>query len=202
MEIVLATKNRHKLREFKQILDQSDITILSLENFPGCPETVEDGSSFEENALKKAAAVAAFTGRATIADDSGLEVDHLQGKPGIYSARYSGKGADDEKNNVKLLGELEGLPMDRRGAQFRCVIALVSPEGNHRTVEGTCRGRIAAKPQGSHGFGYDPLFCDEQSGLTFAEMGPEQKNLISHRSRAIRELKKILPPFLREFTSI
>jgi len=196
VEIVLATTNANKLREFREMLQDMDVTVIGLDAFPGCPEVVEDGVSFAENALKKAAAIARHTGRVTMADDSGLEVDRLGGMPGIYSARYAGPGADDRANNERLLRELDGVPAGGRGAQFTCVIAVVDPRGGQQTVRGTCRGVILTRPRGEHGFGYDPLFLDRETTLTFSEMTPEQKNRVSHRSRAIAELKKMLPSFL------
>ena len=198
MSIVLATRNANKLREFRQLLAGCGAEIISLEHFPGCPDVVEDGTSFAENALKKACSVADYTGRVAVADDSGLEVDALGGMPGIYSARYAGQPADDRKNIARLLKTLAGLPAQQRGAQFRCVIALAGPDGRRQVVEGSCRGIITEAPRGSSGFGYDPVFYDAASGLTFAEMAPEHKNRISHRARAIAELQKILPDFLKE----
>jgi XTP/dITP diphosphohydrolase len=192
MDIVLATKNKNKLREFREMLKEMDVGVVSLDRFPDCPVVIEDGKSFAENAVKKARAVAEHTGHVSVADDSGLEVDFLGGQPGIYSARYAGEEADDQKNNAKLLKELGAVPEEKRGAQFKCVIAVVDPHGKEQTVEGTCRGVIITGPRGGHGFGYDPVFLDKASGLTFAEMTPEQKNRVSHRSRAIRELKKSL----------
>ncbi len=198
MKIVLATTNSNKLREFRTMLKDIGVTIISLDSFKGCPEVIEDGKSFAENALKKARTIAEYCGLVTVADDSGLEVDFLNSMPGIYSARYSGEKADDRKNNEKLLRKLSGVSRDKRGAQFRCVIAVVDPEAGEQVVEGSCRGIIIEEGRGSNGFGYDPVFFDEDSGLTFAEMKPQQKNLISHRSRAIKELKKILPGFFQQ----
>lgn len=195
MEIVLATRNHNKLREFREMLQELQVRVRSCDDFPGCPDAVEDGNSFAENALKKARLVAAHTGRLTLADDSGLEVDMLGGAPGIYSARYGGVQGDDRSNIEKLLRELAGVPRARRTAQFRCVIAIVAPGGREETVEGVCRGVIIEQPRGTGGFGYDPVFLDEASGLTFAEMDAGHKNSISHRSRAVQELKKVLPGF-------
>jgi XTP/dITP diphosphohydrolase len=198
-KIVLATTNQNKLREFRDMLGDNDIAIVSIAAYSGCPKVIEDGQNFEENALIKARTIAKYTGLVAVADDSGLEVDFLNGMPGIYSARYAGEEADDIKNNEKLLYDLQGVPEDKRGARFRCVIAVVDPEGREQTVEGSYRGIIINKPVGKHGFGYDPVFFDRASGLTFAEMTPEQKNLISHRSLAVSELKKILPGFFDKF---
>jgi XTP/dITP diphosphohydrolase len=194
-QIVLATRNRHKLQEVRDMLRGIPVEILSCDAFDGCPAVVEDGATFADNALKKANAIARHTGHVTIADDSGLEVDALGGLPGIYSARYAGEPADDRRNNEKLLAELAGVPDEKRGAQFTCVIAVVDGRGKEKVVEGVCRGVIIRMLKGVQGFGYDPLFLDTASGLTFAEMDSEHKNSISHRCRAIRELKKILPEF-------
>ncbi len=197
MEIILATGNKNKLREFREMLSSDDVIIISQNEFKNCPEVIEDGQTFEENALIKARAIAQHTGRITIADDSGLEVDYLCGAPGIYSARFAGEDAGDDKNNQKLLEELKGVPEDKRGARFTCVIAIVSPAGEERTVRGSFKGCIIEEYRGKAGFGYDPLFLDTVSGLTYSEMSAEQKNSLSHRSRAILELKKILPEILK-----
>lgn len=195
-KIILATRNKHKLQEFRDMFRDMPVHILSCDDFPGCPAVVEDGATFAENALKKARAIAAHTGYVTIADDSGLEVDALGGLPGLRSARYAGEPADDGRNNEKLLAELANVPDENRGAQFKCVIAIVGGGGREKVVEGLCRGVILRKPKGMQGFGYDPLFLDTASGLTFAEMDAGRKNGISHRSKAIRELKKILQVFV------
>jgi XTP/dITP diphosphohydrolase len=196
MKIVVATTNKNKLRELKELLKGLDVQILSLMDFPDCPPVVEDGESFAENALKKAQTICAHTGLLTIADDSGLEVDCLEGRPGIFSARYAGEGADDRKNHEKLLQEMKGIAPANRDALFRCVLAIAAPSGQKRIVEGEYRGVIITEPRGENGFGYDPVFLDTTSGLTFAEMTPEHKNQISHRARALHELVKILPDFL------
>ncbi len=197
MEIILATGNKNKLREFKEMLEADDVSIIPQSKFENCPEVIEDGQTFEENALIKARAIAQHTGRITIADDSGLEVDYLNGAPGIYSARFAGEDSDDDKNNQKLLKELEGVPLEKRGAQFSCVIAVVSPSGVEKTVRGEYRGCIIEQYRGQAGFGYDPIFLDTVSGFTYSEMSAQQKNSISHRARAIIELKKVLPEFLK-----
>ena len=196
MNIVIATTNQNKLRELKDQLQGLDVELLSLKDFSERPAVVEDGESFAENALKKARAICAHTGLVTIADDSGLEVDSLSGHPGIYSARYAGDGAGDRENYEKLLRELQGAKPENRGARFCCVLAIVAPSGNETVVKGEYRGVIIDEPRGHNGFGYDPVFLDPASGLTFAEMVPEQKNRISHRARALHELRKILPDFL------
>lgn len=196
MDIVLATRNANKVREFKELLQDMPFRVLCCSDFSGCPDVEEDGKTFVENALKKARTVAAYTNRIALADDSGLEVDALGGAPGIFSSRYGGDEQHAGKNIERLLKELDGVPESERGAQFRCVIALVAPDGRERVVEGICRGRIIEAPRGDKGFGYDPVFLDEESGLTFAQMDSSLKNRISHRGRAMQELKKIIHEFL------
>lgn len=197
--IVLATRNRHKLQEFRDMLGDLEVEILPCDVFSDCPDVVEDGATFADNALKKARAIARHTGRIAIADDSGLEVDALGGLPGLRSARFAGEPADDRRNNEKLLAALAGVPDDRRGAQFRCVIAVASAGGREKVVEGLCRGVIIRTPKGVQGFGYDPLFLDPASGLTFAEMSADHKNGVSHRWQAICALREILPEFTASY---
>src|SRR5512144_2943947 len=160
MEIVLATRNKKKIEEIRRITAGLPVTVLSLDDFPGCPETVEDRDTFEGNAVKKADEVCRFTGRPALADDSGLEVDTLGGAPGVYSARYAGGtgGGNDVRNYEKLLAELEGVPDGQRSARFVCVIALAFPEGTVKTFRGYSEGCISHKPRGKSGFGYDPVF--------------------------------------------
>ena len=196
MKIVLATGNQHKLREFQQILDADTLEIVPQSAFPGCPEVIEDGNSFEENALKKARAIAAHTGCVAMADDSGLEVDALDGAPGIYSARYAGEPRSDERNIALLLETMRHVDSTQRGAQFRCVIAVVTPDGRELVAQGLCRGRITTEPLGSDGFGYDPVFLHEPSGRTFAQLDSSEKNSISHRGLAVRNVRELLPAFL------
>ncbi len=198
MKIVLATGNQHKLREFQQILATDTIEIVPQNTFPDCPEVVEDGLSFEENALKKARAIAAHTGCIAMADDSGLEVDALMGEPGIYSARYAGEPRSDERNIELLLENMRRVCEVQRGAQFVCVIAVVTPEGRELVARGLCRGRITFQTLGSDGFGYDPIFLHEESGRTFAQLSSDEKNSISHRSQAANRLRKLLPAFLND----
>jgi XTP/dITP diphosphohydrolase len=189
-EVVLATSNKGKVREFAGLLEGVFGRIISLNDLESPPEIIEDGKTFEENALKKARAVAAYSGRPALADDSGLEVEVLGGKPGVYSARYAGEGASDKDNIVKLLSELRGVS-DRR-ARFVCVLALVSPDGKEITVKGTCDGLIASEPRGEGGFGYDPVFFAAEFGKTMAELEPGLKNRISHRARAAEALNRRL----------
>lgn len=192
MKIVLTTRNRKKLEELQRILNVSEITLLSMNDFADLEEVKEDGLSFEENALKKARYVAQKTGLPAIADDSGLEVDALGGAPGVKSARYAGEYATDEENIKKLLKELEGVSADRRGARFVCYIALVFPEGKEYIFSATVNGKIIEEPRGSYGFGYDPVFQPEGSDKTFAEMLPQEKDSISHRKKALDQLKNFL----------
>lgn len=172
------------------------VQILSLTDFPSLLPVEEDGRTFLENALQKARAVARHTGRLTIADDSGLEVDYLQGKPGVCSARFAGEGASDADNNRKLLQLLDGIPASQRGAAFRCVIAIVDPTGKESWVEGACSGVIGDSEKGRQGFGYDPLFVIPALGKTLAELPLEEKNRISHRGKALAALKAVLKDFL------
>lgn len=183
MNIVLATRNRHKLEEIRAILGEPGLAWRSALDFPDVPDVIEDGDTFEANAGKKALALARATGCLALADDSGLEVDALGGAPGVYSARYAGEPADYAANNAKLLRELAGRT--DRAARFRCVLALAHPDGRVRFVEGRCEGRIIDRLRGANGFGYDPLFVADGFAETFAEMDAAVKNRISHRARAL-----------------
>ena len=190
LRIALATANRAKVAEISHILCDTGIELIALPELAIGKLPPEDGKSFEENALIKARFVCRASGLVTIADDSGLEVDALGGRPGIYSARYA--GGSSLRGCKRLLKELEGVPEQRRTARFRCVIALVTPKGLEKTFEGVLEGRIATTMHGTHGFGYDPLFYLPHIGKTLAELPPEEKNLISHRARALRLLKEYL----------
>lgn len=191
-KLVLATRNPGKVREVKAELKDLEVDILTLDDAPNVPDVIEDGRTFLHNALKKAKTVSEVTGMAALADDSGLEVDILEGRPGVFSSRYSGPDATDESNVRKLLEDLEGVPEEKRGASFRCVIVLYRPGGHYDVFEDTLRGRIALRPKGRNGFGYDPVFYVPEFGMTAAEMPPDLKNRISHRGKAIRALKKSL----------
>lgn len=172
------------------------LRIYSLIDFPGAPEVQEDGNSFAENAVKKARFYSKLFGELTISDDSGLEVEILKGSPGIYSARYAGEEASDRANIQKLLREMDGIPSPRRGATFKCSIAIVSPDKREAIVEGTCKGRIGFREVGRRGFGYDPIFILPQYGKTMAQLTLDEKNRISHRGKALRKLRKIISSFL------
>ena len=191
-ELLVASGNKGKLREFGKLLQGVVDTILSPADFPGLPEVEEDGETFEANAIKKARSAAIFTGKPVLADDSGLVVDHLDGRPGVYSARFAGEGAKDADNNALLLRELDGVPGERRGAAFHCVIALCRPDGSCQTFDGMLEGEILEAPRGEGGFGYDPLFLVPGYGQTFSELPLEIKNAISHRGRAMQQLKEAL----------
>jgi XTP/dITP diphosphohydrolase len=185
MRIVLASRNQGKIREIQAMLEDLDIEIRSLNDYQDISDIDEDGESFFENALKKAKVVSEHTGEIVLADDSGLEVEYLDGKPGVYSSRYSGSDATDSSNIKKLLETLEGVSVEKRGASFRCVLVLYQPNGKYRSFEGRLHGIIHDKPVGDGGFGYDPVFYLPEMGLTVAQLQPEVKNRISHRSRAI-----------------
>ncbi len=196
MELLLATRNRKKKMELQQMLKDYDIKILTLDDIEEIPEVVEDGLSFEENAIKKARETAALSGYPCLADDSGLVVDALGGEPGVFSARFAGEDADDQKNNNKLLGMMQNVEADQRTARFICVIALSSPTGEVETVSGVCEGRIAYEPCGTGGFGYDPLFVPRGYNQTFAELSLQIKNSISHRGRALEKCRPLLQKYL------
>lgn len=196
MKIVLATRNRKKVEEISRIFSDCNIRFMSLDAFPGCPDVEEDGDTFRANAMKKAVSVARFTGCPAIADDSGLEVTALGGAPGVYSARYAGKGANDQKNVAKLLKELKKVKAEDRAARFVCCIAFALPDGQCKTFTGYVKGKIGEKPKGFNGFGYDPVFYPSGHDRTFAEMKDSEKDSMSHRGTALRKLHKYLKRFL------
>ncbi|MDZ4854041.1 MAG: XTP/dITP diphosphatase [Nitrospirota bacterium] len=191
-ELVLATRNRHKIEELVALLSGLGITIHTLDEFPDAPDVVEDGGTCEANAVKKARAIAEFTGLPAVADDTGLEVDALDGRPGVYAARYAGEGATYEDNCRKLLQELSGVPHERRTARFLTVAAIALPSGEVRVAQGTLAGVIAEEASGTLGFGYDPVFCIPALGKTLAQMSADQKNTISHRANAFLKMREIL----------
>ena len=196
-EVIVATRNRGKMREVREALKGLGLRIHALSDFSGVPEIEEDGKSFVENALKKARFYSKVFGKLTLADDSGLEVDRLKGFPGIYSARYAGKGASTRDNNQKLLNEMEGISLSKRGARFKCVMAMVSPDGREAIAEGSCKGRIGFEEKGRKGFGYDPLFILPKYGKTMAELSLEEKNKMSHRGKALRKLRRRIVALMR-----
>lgn len=183
MKLLIASRNEHKIREIRDIFDLPGIEWVSTAAYPELPDVVEDGDTFEANAIKKAVELARATGLWALADDSGLEVAALNNAPGVYSARYAGEPCDHARNNAKLLRELVGVT--NRAARFRCVAALSDPAGRAETVSGSCPGRILEALRGTDGFGYDPLFVPEGHNRSFAEMNPAEKNALSHRGRAM-----------------
>ncbi|WP_434074714.1 XTP/dITP diphosphatase [Moorella naiadis (nom. illeg.)] len=191
-KLVIATKNAGKGEEFRELLEVLGVEIETLADFPGFSLPPETGSTFADNALFKARMTASLTGLSALGDDSGLEVDYLQGAPGIYSARFAGEPTNDGRNNAKLLRLLEGVPREKRTARFRCVLALVTADGDTYLAEGTLEGLITTEPQGHQGFGYDPLFYLPEYGQTLAELGAEIKNKLSHRARAVKNLWPVL----------
>ena len=191
-ELVLATHNRHKGEELAALLGDLGITIRTLDEFPDAPEVVEDGDTCEANAVKKARAIAEFAGLPAVADDTGLEVDALGGRPGIYAARYAGEDATYEDNCRKLLRELMGVPRERRTARFLTVAAIALPSDGVRVAQGTLDGVIAEEASGTLGFGYDPVFLIPELGKTLAQLSADQKNRISHRAKAFTKMREIL----------
>jgi XTP/dITP diphosphohydrolase len=185
--LVLATRNQGKISEFKELLSTFPVEVKSLQDFGPIPPVVEDGETFEENAYKKAHATARILGFPVLADDSGLEVQALGGLPGVRSARYAGKEATDEENNLKLLKAMKGI-VDRK-ASFKCVISIAVPRGPALTYEETCDGEVTHEMKGSHGFGYDPIFYYPPLKKTFAQMSVEEKNRVSHRGKAAAQLR-------------
>lgn len=191
-KLLLATRNQKKKKELQQILNNLDIQIITLDELPDLPEIIEDGATFAQNAIKKAVSTAIASGLPCLADDSGLVVDALGGQPGIYSARFAGEDANDNENNQKLLKMMADVKTEKRTARFVCVIAVSDALGEVKTVEGSCAGRIAFEPSGEGGFGYDPLFIPDAYPCSFAELSAEQKNLISHRGKALIKAQAII----------
>ncbi|WP_136809140.1 XTP/dITP diphosphatase [Desulfosediminicola flagellatus] len=193
--IVLATRNKNKVKEFQEILKDTDLELKSLDDFGPIPEAIEDGQTFDDNAYKKAIHTAKILGIPAIADDSGLVVDALNGEPGVFSARYAGPDATDADNCEKLLDQLNGK--ENRSAHFMCVISIAVPSGPALTYEGRCDGVILKEKRGESGFGYDPLFYFEDFGKTFAEATMAEKNVVSHRGKALQEVKKEIPQIVK-----
>lgn len=192
MELILATGNRDKRREIMALLHDLDVTIRSLDDVPAAPAVIEDGDTCHANARKKASVIAQFTGQLTLADDTGLEVDALGGRPGAWAARFAGERATYADNCRKLLDVLRGVPADQRRARFITVVAIADPAASVELVEGVLDGRIADRGSGDHGFGYDPVFFVPDLGKTLAELTLDQKNRISHRGRALIKAKAVL----------
>lgn len=190
--IVFATGNAGKMREIRMIMEDMGMEILSMKEIGINPDIVEDGTTFTENAIIKAKAVAALTDAIVLADDSGLEIDALNKEPGIYSARYMGEDTSYRIKNANLIERLEGVPDEKRTARFVCAIAAVLPDGELLTTLGTVEGRIGYEEKGANGFGYDPIFFLPEFGCTSAELTDEQKNEISHRGKALRAMKELL----------
>ncbi|HZA53192.1 MAG TPA: XTP/dITP diphosphatase [Candidatus Udaeobacter sp.] len=196
IELLVGTTNQKKFAEVQAFLGPLPLRILSLKSLGNWPAIVEDGTTFEDNALKKARTLAEYTGYLTLADDSGLEVDALGGAPGIYSARYCGEESNDHKNNEKLLHELRGVPEEKRTARFICALVLCRPNSRgfrEWTARKSCEGRIAFELKGDYGFGYDPLFFYPPFGKTFGEIDQETKATVSHRGKALQKLAEMLP---------
>jgi len=192
MKMTIASKNKGKLEEIKYIFHNLPYEIVTMQDAGIEDDILETGTTFEENALIKARHVQALTGGVALADDSGLEVDFLGGAPGVYSARFAGEGASDALKNAKLLSVLDGVPMEKRKARFVCVIAVVFPDGRELLSRGTFDGVIAEAPAGEHGFGYDPLLYVPEQGRTVAQMSEAEKNLVSHRGKALSAMLGLL----------
>lgn len=194
--IVIATKNKGKIKEMKDQFRDLPVQIKSLFEFGQLPDAVEDGQNFEENAFIKASFYSKLTKCACLADDSGLEIDVLDKRPGIYSARFSGTHADDKSNNEKMLSEMKKVNADSSAASYKCVLAFVDTSGQKLKAQGECRGLIKNQPKGDNGFGYDPYFYPKKSTKSMAEMTLEEKDRISHRGKAIRKMKNLLAEYL------
>ncbi len=192
MDILVATTNKHKLREISEIFGKEHNILGFSDIGRSFPEVVEDGADFKENAAKKACEISNYVDIAVIADDSGLEVDALNGAPGVYSARYAGPEKDDAKNREKLLRDMAGIPAEKRSARFKAAIALAKGGRLLELVEGVCEGNITFEERGENGFGYDPVFQPAGYDMTFAEMNPEEKNRISHRYKGLSSMAKRL----------
>lgn len=192
MKLLVATGNQGKLKEIRRLLEDSDIEVVGLDQYDNPPEVIEDGETFADNARKKAVEMAAFSNCLTLADDSGLVVEALNGAPGVHSARYAGEQGNDAANNAKLLAEMSAVADDHRQAAFNCVMALASPDGQCQTFAGKVSGLIMRAERGAGGFGYDPLFMVPEYGKTMAELSLDIKNRISHRGNALRQVIPVL----------
>ncbi len=197
--VLIATKNKGKAKEFEALFSPKGIKVITLLDIENAIDVEETGSTFEENALLKANAISELLNMPVLSDDSGLIIDALNGRPGIFSARYAGPEKDDRANYEKILEELKGVPAEKRTARFYCAIALVGPNMDPITVSGTCEGTIAEAPDGVNGFGYDPVFFVPEKQTTMANLKAEEKNKISHRANALRELEKVINEKADEF---
>ena len=197
-ELVVASRNKKKVQEIKDLLKEFNLRITSLADYPKAPYIVENGKTFRENAIKKATKIARFTNKLTLGEDSGLEVDALGGKPGIHSSRFAGKGKSDLKNNLKLLELLGDLPQSKRKGRYVCSVALADREGLIEAVEDYCSGVIGFKMRGSSGFGYDSLFVIPKQKKTFAQLGLRIKHSMSHRFRALKKAKRVITGYIRK----
>lgn len=197
MELVVATKNKKKLAEIKELLSDLDLEITSLADYPKAPRIIENGKTFKENAVKKAVKIARYTKKLTLGEDSGLEVNALAGAPGVRSSRFSGKDKSDLKNNRKLLHLLGDLPFKKRKARYVCSVALAGQEGLVGVTEGACNGVIGFKMQGNFGFGYDPLFIIPKYKKTFAQLGGRIKHQMSHRFNALTKARSLILNYLK-----
>jgi XTP/dITP diphosphohydrolase len=190
--IVIATKNKGKVREFQELFQEKGVEVISLFDLPNSPDIAETGATFKENAILKAEEICSQINELVIADDSGLSVDYLGGKPGVFSARYAGEEKNDQKNLEKVLLELDGVDPEKRTARFHCALALAIPNQQTIVVEGLCEGLITTEPIGEHGFGYDPIFFVKEKNKTMAQLPQIEKNKISHRANALSLLEKEL----------
>ena len=200
-ELIVATKNKKKLAEIKEILKGLDLKISSLADYPKVPRIIENAKTFKENAIIKAIKIARFSKKLTLGEDSGLCVNALQGKPGIYSSRFAGKNKNDLQNNLKLLKLLTGLPLKKRTAYYVCSVALADKQGIIATIEARCGGVIGYEMKGDSGFGYDPLFVIPKYGKTFAQLGEKVKHKMSHRFLALEKAKKIISKCIEKHLS-
>lgn len=192
MILVVATRNQKKLKELQELLADMPVEVRLISEFPDAPDVEETGITFAENAELKAVSAAQATGHVALADDSGLEIDALGGKPGVMSNRFAGPGASDSDKYMLVLNLMQGIPDEHRSARFRAAVAIATPEGEVVVVEGKCEGMIAHEPSGEGGFGYDPIFYIPELGKTMAQLGSDEKNRISHRGHALRAAKKVL----------
>ncbi|MGE8206057.1 XTP/dITP diphosphatase [Heyndrickxia sp. NPDC080065] len=195
-QVIIATKNSGKAKEFEKMFSEYNIKVKTLLDFPEAIDVEETGSTFEENAILKAETISKQYNIMAIADDSGLVIDALDGRPGIFSARYAGEEKNDEANIEKVLKEMEHIPAEDRTARFYCALALAKPDEKTITVSGTCEGNIINERKGNNGFGYDPIFFIKDKGLTMAELPSSEKNLISHRAKALQKLRVVLKDIL------